>query len=342
MRSRFARELDSCDRPLSLAELQSLGVTRRMVRGPGWRRTSYGFWAPARGDFSPAQRILDASPLVGPTDAMTGWAAAYASGVDALDGLDSLTMRPLPVPIVVGGRAGRELKDAVTYLRSSLPADDAVELGGLRFTTPVRAAFDGARTASGLEEAVAFVDACAHAGVLALDALRSYVTAHPGWKGIQLARSASELADAAARSTWESRLRVFCMYEADLPRPLVNQPIFDRDGRLLGIPDLLDEEAGVATEFDGQDHRTRTRHRADNVREETFESSGLVVTRADSLDLLHHRPALRSRLRDAHRRGMTRDRSRDRWTIEAPSWWIEHHGVPVLTEEEKAAVFGRW
>ena len=37
----------------------------------------------------------------------------------------------------------------------------------------------------------------------------------------------------------------------------VNCPIQDLAGNLLGIADLLDEEAGLAVEFDGADHRAR-------------------------------------------------------------------------------------
>jgi hypothetical protein len=39
---------------------------------------------------------------------------------------------------------------------------------------------------------------------------------------------------------------MFYRRRAGLPRPDVNQPVFDLDGRFLGIPDLLDLEAGLA------------------------------------------------------------------------------------------------
>ena len=80
---------------------------------------------------------------------------------------------------------------------------------------------------------------------------------------------------------------MFYVGEAQLPRPEVNVPIFDLDGYLLGIGDLLDPEAGMVTEFDGQDHRLRRRHRADNLREEKLEAANLVVCRVDSLDLAY-------------------------------------------------------
>lgn len=129
--------------------------------------------------------------------------------------------------------------------------------------------------------------------------------------------------------------------EAGLPRPRVNIPVFDLEGKLLGIPDLLDEDAGFVTEFDGQDHRRHTQHRVDNVREEAFESAGLTVVRADSLDIQRYQRELRRRLRDGHRRGCTRDRSRDRWTTKEPAWWIEYaRPADVLTNEELVELFG--
>jgi hypothetical protein len=153
-------------------------------------------------------------------------------------------------------------------------------------------------------------------------------------------RRALDLADAAARSPWESRLRVFYVTVAGLPRPRVNVPVFDWDERLLGIADLLDEDAGLVTEFDGQDHRERRQHRDDNDREEHFEDAGLVVVRADSLDMRDHQRRLRDRLHSGYRRGMQRDRRKDRWTTHEPDWWLAENGDVALSDEAKAELYG--
>ena len=60
-----------------------------------------------------------------------------------------------------------------------------------------------------------------------------------------------------------------------------NRAVFEPGGgmlSLLGVPDLLDAEAGLALEYDGvrwrgQDtgHRDRAQHRNDNEREERLE-----------------------------------------------------------------------
>ncbi len=125
----------------------------------------------------------------------------------------------------------------------------------MRVTVPHRAVFDGVRHARDLSEAVAFIDACAHSPWIDCAALSDYLLTRPGARRIAFIRQAVEFADAASRSPWESRLRVFYVTVAGLPKPTVNVPIFDLDGRLLGIADLLDEEAGLVTEFDGAQHR---------------------------------------------------------------------------------------
>ncbi|MGI8434796.1 MAG: DUF559 domain-containing protein [Nocardioidaceae bacterium] len=331
--------------PLALSELEACGISRGRARGPGWRRTSYGYYAPAgvgmtHGGPSPLQRILDASPLVPELGAFTGWAAAYLAGVAALDGHDSNTVQPLAVPISLGGPSGRGLCSNVVYLRDQLCEEEvrtttlripdlangsAVSVA-VRTTVAVRATYDAMRRARDLAEAVATIDACTHALWVRLADLQGFLSARQGARRITMVRQAVSMADPAARSPWESRLRVFYVEVAGLPRPGVNVPIFDRVGRLLGIADLLDEEAGLVTEFDGAQHHERGQHRADNEREELFEDAGLTVVRADSLDLARYPARLVSRLRSGSRRGRARDRRRDLWTVEAPPWWEERCG----------------
>ena len=48
------------------------------------------------------------------------------------------------------------------------------------------------------------------------------------------------------------------------------------------MADLLDPEAGLVGEYDGEGHRELDRHVLDNAREEWFEDAGLVVVRACS------------------------------------------------------------
>ena len=166
----------------------------------------------------------------------------------------------------------------------------------------MRTALDGGRWAADPVEAVVFLDQITRALGLGVDDLIAAAAAsHQA--GIPQVRQVLPFVEPASASPWESRLRMFYIGRAGLPRPLVNMPIFDLDEQFLGIGDLFDPEAGLVAEFDGQDHRLRRQHRADNLREEKLEAANLVVCRVDSLDLRYPVP-LAERLRERHAQGL--------------------------------------
>ena len=69
---------------------------------------------------------------------------------------------------------------------------------------------------------------------------------------------------------------VLCwMWDAGLPRPLCNVPVFDLSGRLVAIVDLLDPVAGCVGEYQGENHKSGARHRADVARHESLRAVGL-------------------------------------------------------------------
>lgn len=252
MRSAFARGLSVATHPWSLQDLTAAGTKLSSLRGPRWRSTSRGWYVPADAPRTSAQRILDACPLVPRTGALSGWAAAYVLGVDWLDGLDPFTMAEQPVVISLGQDVGRSSTPSVRYTRERLPAQHRQQRFGLSVTTPERTAFDGARWAPDLVEAVVFLDQVGHALSLDVPGLTSWCAPGGWWSGVKQARAALTWMDVRSASPWETRLRMFYRREAGLPPPKVNVPIFNGDGRLLGIADLFDEEAGFVTEFDGQ------------------------------------------------------------------------------------------
>jgi hypothetical protein len=324
MTSAFERELRVASHPRSLAELEPTGITRHMTRGPAWRRTARGFFVPANVVPTTTQRILEAQPLLPAGGALAGWAAAYALGADCLDGREPWSMQQLPLTINLGRDLGRADTTGVRYVRERLPAADRQLAHSVRVTSPERTAFDGARWARDMVEAVVFLDQIARALDLDLFRVLARCASPSSWAGVAQARRAIALTDPASASPWESRLRMFYIGPAALPRPQVNRAIFAPDGRLLGVADLFDPKAGLVTEFDGQEHRRRRQHRADNLREEELEAANLVVCRVDSIDL-RFRAALAERLRARYTQGLCRDRSRDRWTLQQPAWWLRRH-----------------
>ncbi len=71
--------------------------------------------------------------------------------------------------------------------------------------------------------------------------------------------------DGASRSRPESRIRAGLVL-AGLPKPRVNEPIFDEHGGWLLEPDLHYREGRIAIEFNGADHADVERMRKDSVR----------------------------------------------------------------------------
>lgn len=229
---RFKRELAAAMRPRSLRELDSDGVAKGQLRGKR-RRTSHGFYVPASCPSTTTQRILDAVPLVPSGGALSGWAAAFVAGVGRLDGLDSRSMTSLPVPVCLARDVGWRKRPGVVATKEPLDEQDTTTVAGVAVTTLVRAAFDGVRLADGVEEAVVFLDACANEGNLDLIEFRRYLEQRVGWCGVRRARQVARLADAASRSSWESRLRVHLVVGLGLASPLVNVPVFRDDGDCL-------------------------------------------------------------------------------------------------------------
>ena len=302
---------------LALAEV---GVRHGELAGPLWRRVGRDAYAWAGTDPDACrQRVLEAAEQLPSGCAITGWAAAWLLGARDLDGLgrDGSTPQPVPLVVLPGARARRA---GLTTIRSAL-ADEEVQLvEGVPVTRPARTCFELMRSRAGLEDAVVGVDAMLRHDLLSEDLLHREVRRRRGWKRVVQARQALTLADGRARSAPESRLRVVWIVEAGLPRPLVNRAVYRTDGFPLGEPDLLDEESGLAGEYDGSGHRGLERHTHDNQREEWMEHAGLVVTRATSIDLGPRRRGLVGRLRAAHARAMARDASTRRWRLEGLHW----------------------
>ena len=96
-------------------------------------------------------------------------------------------------------------------------------------------------------------------------------------------------------------MRLIWTLDARLPNPLCNWPVADLTRTYLGKPDLLSPELGVFGEFDGADHRSRSRHRIDVRREQAFRDVGLEGFTLVGDDLDHPHLAV-ARMQSAVRR----------------------------------------
>lgn len=252
--------------------------------------------------------------------AVTGWASGRMHGAAFFDGLRRDGRTSLPVPLNCGPLHQIRRLAGDDLMRDNL-LDAEIELvHGAPCTIDDRACFDAMRFAGDVREAVVALDMMAAALRTSIRRMRPYVDRHPAWTGVQQARDALELGDEGSRSPQETRLRLVWVLDAVRPRPLVNRPLFDLRGRLLGYPDLFDPAAGVVGEYDGADHRDALRHSSDVDREAGFRDHGLEVVRVTGPDL-RDPPRVTDRIHSGYRRARWLPQEGRTWTLEAPPWW---------------------
>jgi hypothetical protein len=303
-------------RPIWLETARHLGLTRHELGGPLWQPLGRGVRGWCGLDLMDAKtRVHLLAAQLPPGVAIGGWAALHVHGVHDLDGRSGPGgHRQLPVLVHSGPRSRVRPRPGIVVDRTALSASDVGEVDGILVTSPVRACFDIMRR-DGIEDGLVAGDAAGRMIALAPEEVRAYVGTHPRVPGVPRARTCAALLDPRAASNPESRLRYAWLVEAGLPRPSVNEPVVDEWGHLLGIPDLLDDAAGLVVEYDGAHHRELRQHTSDNAREERFEHVGLIVVRATAIDLWPRRAELVRRLLDGHARGLARDRAKDRWGL---------------------------
>jgi len=153
----------------------------------------------------------------------------------------------VPDPIDISLRAG------VAIRRAKLPSGEVVRLNGLPTTSILRTLIDLAANQP-LVEAVVATDMALHKRVVSLAHLGGYVAANRGHRGSARLRRVVGLAEPATESPMETRLRLLLVL-AGLPRPAVQVPIHDQQGRFLGRPDLYYATARLGLEYDGASHR---------------------------------------------------------------------------------------
>lgn len=264
------------------------GPTRGQAAGPGWRRTSTGRYVPAGTGCSPEQRILEQSMRIRDAAVMTGWAALRLHGGGFFDGLGPDGCTTLPVPIAANGERLRSSSE-VWVSRDLVPPAEVTLRHGIRCAIVERALFDAMGRAEDLREAVVAMDMAAAAELTSIRRMRRYAEARAGVRGRRTVLAALDLADEGSRSPQEVRLRLVWELDAGWGRPLTNRPVLDLEGRLIGVPDLLDPDRGVVGEYDGADHRERARHRRDVRREDLFRRAGLEYVAVVGADLRDRR-----------------------------------------------------
>ena len=156
--------------------------------------------------------------------------------------------------------------------------DEVAVIEGIPATTPSRTALDlGCWYPR--SKAVAAIDALARATDLKMPDVDLLVQRYAGRRGIRQARATLGLVDAGAQSPKETWLRLL-LIQAGLPRPQTQIPVRDEFGDPIAYLDMGWEDAKIAVEYDGDQHRRDRRQYAWDIRRlEHLERLGWIVIR---------------------------------------------------------------
>ncbi len=263
------------------------------------------------------QRIVEQAGRIRSYGAVTAWAALRWHGATFFDGTAPGGLELLPVPLVVHSKLRPDPRFTLT--EEQLAISEWSWVHGLPVATEQRALFDEVRRIDGVREKANAISMAAAARLISVQLFNAYVAHRGPWTGIQGARDAGLLAVDDCRSPQEFRMYLVWRLDAELPMPLLNREVFDLDGNLIGIPDLLDVEAGLVGEYQGEDHKDGPRHRADVERQERFRDHGLEFFEVVGGDLPRRRLVV-DRMRNARARAKFLPPESRAWTVEPPPW----------------------
>lgn len=321
-------------RPVRLDPAGRTGPTRGQARGPSWRRTSHGFYVPSTVDGTDVeQRIVEASVVVPPGGAITGWAALRWLGGVWFGGT-GVRGEHLPITVLVGSHDIRRQAGIVGCGEGTSP-QDIVRIDGVPVTVPAWSAAFMLRRSAHPWHAVVALDMTAYSDLASIEEVAMVIHAQTSWTGVPQGRWALGWGSENAWSPAEVIMRISWGVRGGFRCPDANVPLFDRGGRHIGTPDLIDPIAGVVGEYDGPHHLEREQRVEDVHREERFRSHDLEVVNWMAGD---RQDDFLTRLAAAYRRAARHSGPRS-WTIEPPAWWTSTLTVDqrrALTAEQRA------
>ena len=250
--------------PFTLAQAREAGLDRWHLRGARWHRLGPTIYVWAGLTQTPALRLAAARVRFPCTAAFSGLTAAW------LHGLDVEPCSPIEVTIPKG--CGVSARSGLSVRRAALPESEVVIVQGQRATSITRTLADLCGRLN-LTEAVVVVDMALHGRSVDLAALKS---------GTMKLRRVVAFTEPATESPMESRLRMLLVL-GGLPRPQAQVPLFNKQGRFLGRPDLYYADHRLGIEYDGAIHRDRLAE--DNRRQNLLVGAGFRLLRFAATDI---------------------------------------------------------
>lgn len=262
--------------PFTLADALRSGLDRWQLDGSSWRRLGPSVYAWAGLPDTPELRLKAAQKRLPPMAAFSGLTAAW------LHRLDVMPCEPIEVTIPKG--IGVSARSGLVVRRAAIDAAAVVNVRGMRATSILRTLSDLCIRLS-VMEGVVIADMALHARLTNLADLNSFCLSRSHCVGVATLRQVASLADPAAESPMETRLRMVLVL-GGLPRPQTQTPLHDSRGRFLGRPDLYYPDHRLGLEYDGGIHRRSLAE--DNRRQNRLLAAGIRLLRFTAGDVLQN------------------------------------------------------
>ena len=261
--------------PFTLDDARRVGISPRQLQGASWTRLGRGLYVWSRLAANVGLRLSAIQSQLPPTAAFSGITAARLHGLD-------LGPAGAPIEVTLPRGSGISPRVGVLIRRSVLREADLVVRQGLRTTSLLRTLAELGRRLP-LVEAVVAVDMAFQQRLIEPADLSAWVSAWKGWKGVVRFRRVARLAEPAAESPMETRLRLRLVL-AGLPRPEAQVELCDESGRFVGRVDLFYRSSRLAIEYDGATHRESLID--DNRRQNLLLNAGYRLLRFTAPDVM--------------------------------------------------------
>ena len=269
------------------------------------------------------QRIVEAAALLSGRGGVTGWAGLRWLGGVWSNGLAGNGVTELLVPLAVGGNHPVRGQPGIEITNAGVPLHHQMRVDGVRVTTPLRSVTYEMRRARSVLEATKWFAMAAYNDLVSIDELVAFTERELNAKtGVAQVRAALPFLSENAWSPMEPEMFHHWVVTAGRPAPLFNTPVFDRHGRHIATPDLLDPVSGVCGEYAGDLHLLRSQRAIDVGRDGDVRRAGLEPVTMTAADRRAPQPFV-GRLDDAYARAVRVPVSDRLWTVEQPSWWID-------------------
>lgn len=230
-----------------------------------------GVWVPRGADLTARQRARAAWLWSGRDGVVAGLSASAMLGAKWIEAGE-------PAQLLHGNRR----PPALITVHTERFHTDEVTSGPMVLTTPARTAFDLARWASGVVEAVQRLDALMAATDLKVMEIEEVARRYARARGAKQLRRVLPLVDGGAESPYESLTRLM-LVQAGFPVPDTQIEVRDERGYVVARLDMGWPEFKVAVEYDGAQHWTDAQQQAWDIdRSAMLNDVGWVVVRVSA------------------------------------------------------------